>query len=323
MSTILSSMAMNMAEAQKRANYNGSQNILAELEKVNDIQRVFPWFPASDGTFHKYIKAKELGKGDFTDFNGGMPDIASVTDIKTMQILSMQANSAIDRMFFNNVTSKEQAVKIRQSQDFLNAQGFMQAFWDNVVYGNKAKGFEGFASITNKILAKKVWNAGANSANAVTSAYLIEFGEYAVCGRYAGATVPGLVTRDEGTHKTKTLDGKILYTVDTSLAISAGIEVYDDRALLRMANIATSGNSNLFNEKMALEMKNTLPNRGRNAVWLVNRTVLTQMESAILTKSNISYSRGEVEGFGELTHCVGIPVLLMDSIVDTEAVVGA
>lgn len=314
MATILSTSHLNLAEAQKRALYDGSRNILAELEQTHELLKVAPWYKSSNGTIHKYVKAKKLGAGGFVDINGGIPSLSSESDVEIMQICDYEGLSKVDEKLLSDC---EDPAAVRNSEDLMNAEGVMSDWESKVVYGSGD--FKGFANLRPAVETKRVWDAGA-SGNTCTSAWLVEWGEHGVNFRYPNAAQPGLINEDRGRALTTSNDGKggDMYAWIRFFAIKAGLHVYNEKCLLRQASIATTGTANLFNIKMAIEMKNVLPHKGRYATWLVNSTVMAQMENELYNKGNVQYSRREVEGFGTVLECLGIPVICVDAITDTE-----
>lgn len=314
MATILSTSHLNLAEAQKRALYDGSRNILAELEQTHEILRVAPWYPSSNGTIHKYVKAKKLGAGGFVDINGAIPTLSSETDVEIMQICDYEGLSKVDEKLLSDC---ENPKGVRDSEDLMNAEGMMCDWESKVIYGDAD--FKGLAMLRPAVEAKRVWDAGASGSNC-TSAWLVEWGDHGVNFRYPNAAQPGLINEDRGRSLVNAPNGAgEYYAWVRFFAIKAGLHVYNEKCLLRMASIATTGTTNLFNTKMAIEMKATLPHKGKYATWLVNSTVYAQMENELYNKANAQYSRKDIEGFGPILECLGIPVICVDAIVDTEA----
>lgn len=320
MATIISDSHLNLAEAQKREHYDGSAAIIAELEKTCDLLKVAPWFIASNGTYHTYVKAKKLGGGSFVQANGGIPTLSSQTDVEVLQICDFEAISKIDEKTINTAKYPE---KVRDSEDLLNAQGFLQSWTEKLMYGDGVNpdAFKGLAQLRPNLEENRVFDAGGTES-ACTSAWLIEFGEHAMNFRYPDASHPGLTNEDRGLTAGVAEDGNTIYTWNRLFSMKAGVQIFDERAVLRMANIKADG-SKPFDISIAIQMKNALPHRGAGAAWFVNRTVMSQIEKQLYDKSNISYSRREVEGFGPIAYVLGIPVLLWDDILDTETALTA
>ena len=313
MATILSTSHLNLVEAQKRALYDGSRGILAELEQTHELLKVAPWYPSSNGSIHKYVKAKKLGAGGFVDVNGPIPTLSSETDVEIMQVCDYEGLSKVDEKL---LADSEDPKAVRNSEDLMNAEGMMSDWESKLVYGSGD--FKGFATLRPAVEAKRVWDAGATGATC-TSAWLVEWGEHAVNFRYPNASQPGFINEDRGRALTTANSGSgDMFAWIRFFAIRAGLHVYNEKCLLRMASIATTGSSNLFDPKIGIQMKNTLPHKGKFATWLVNGTVMSQMEAALYEKGNVQYSRKEIEGFGSVLYCLGIPVICVDAITDTE-----
>lgn len=311
MATILSTSHLNLAEAQKRALYDGSRNILAELEQTHELLKVAPWYPSSNGSIHKYVKAKKLGKGGFVDVNGPIPTLSSQADVEIMQICDYEGLSKVDEKLLLNA---EDPASVRNSEDLMNAEGMMTDWESKLVYGDGE--FKGLAQLRPAVEAKRVWDCGGTGANC-TSAWLVEWGEHGVNLRYPNAAQPGFINEDRGRALTSAPAGNgDMFAWLRYFAIRAGLHVYNEKCLLRQASITSA---KPFDTAMAIEMKNTLPHKGKFATWLVNSTVMSQMENALFQKANVAYSRREIEGFGPVLECFGIPVICVDAITDTEA----
>jgi hypothetical protein len=70
-------------------------------------------------------------------------------------------------------------------------------------------------------------------------------------------------------------------------------------------------------------MKNQLPNVGRDAVGFGNRTAHAIVETMAYDKSNAAYSLQDIEGFGPVVRLVGIPIMMIETILDTESALTA
>jgi hypothetical protein len=97
----------------------------------------------------------------------------------------------------------------------------------------------------------------------------------------------------------------------------------DDRALQRIANIETAGASNIFSPATFIKAKNYLPMVGQNAVAFCNRTLKAQIDNDAYAKTNVWFSVVELEGYGPITRIAGIPLRMMEALIDTEATVAA
>ncbi len=317
MSVIVSTQNMNIVEAHKRDGYTNKLEFLLELAKRNDLLQFAPWYTSSDGSFHKSVKAVRLGKGQFTKINGAVPTISSTSDTVTDPITYYQADSIVDDTLLK--TAKDR-VKVRDSEDVANTQGFLNDWLYQLIYNTDAKdGLLGFAARRAAIDSKYTWSGGGSSGSQ-SSLYLMQFGQQGFNFRYPEGTKPGISTEDRGLNRVKTPDASgDMWAWIRHFEMIAGIEIKDERAMQRMANILVTAST--LSAATFIKMKNQLPDRGKDAVAFCNRTIHSIIENSAYEKSNMAYSIQDVEGFGPVTRFIGIPVMMMESILDTESVV--
>ena len=314
MATIVSTQAMNLVEAQKREGYKDSAAFLGELLKRNDLLQFAPWFASSDGAFHKWLQATRLGTGSFTKANGPVPIISSSSDSKVEPISFYQADSVVDDVILKTAKNK---AKVRDSEDVANLQGFTNDWIYQLMYGaNDKEGFKGLTARRASLDQKHTWGEGG-SGSTNSSIWLFEFGERGFNFRYPEGTQPGITGEDRGRMRVATpaADG-FMWAWLRHYEIAAGMEIKNEKALLRLANIAAGAST--LSVANWIKMKNQLPNVGRDAMGFCNRTVHAIIEAAAYEKSNMAYSIQDVEGFGPVTRFVGIPVMMMETILDTE-----
>ena len=321
MATVVSTDYMNLAEAQKREHYEGSAALLAEIIKHNDFFGLLPWFPSNTGTIHKSIKAKKLGEGSFIEVNGEIPTMSSETELQITQICGYGGVSKVDDKLLKVVTEPQKA---REAEDVMNLEGLLQGYCTKIIYGDASDpdAFKGLAELRNAITAKRVWSAGGTTANKQTSAWLIEFGERGVCMRYPSNAGAGFKNEDMGRiAEVNTSTGGTKYMWHRQYSIYGGLQVFNEKCLLRMANIEMGVTGKNFNIQKFLEMKNELPSHGKNAALLVNPDLYAELEYQLYEKSNLLYTRKEVEGFGDVLQVCGVPVVRAEAIKMTEAVI--
>ena len=67
-----------------------------------------------------------------------------------------------------------------------------------------------------------------------------------------------------------------------------------------------------------IKMKNFLPHKGMMAMAFGNRSLHAVVEFAAYNKTNMLFTIQDIEGFGPITKSVGVPVMTMEAILDTE-----
>lgn len=315
MSVIVSTQAMNIVEAHKREGYKDSASFLAELAKKNDLLNVAPWYHASNALFHKFTTASRLGKGDFVTVNGGIPIISSSADPKIERIASYQGDSIVDDKLLKTAVN---AAKVRDSEDVANTEGFVQDWISKLIYGNDpVDGLKGFAARRSGLDSKYTWGAGGN-ASTNSSLWMFEFGERGFNFRYPKGSSPGIKMEDKGQQYLSAPDGNgNMWAWVRHFEIYAGMELKNEKAMLRLANIESTGSTIPF--KTMIQMKNQLPNVGRDAVIFTNRTIHGIIEAELFDKTNLALSVSDVEGYGPVVRFSTIPILMMEAILDTES----
>ncbi|NCC13812.1 MAG: hypothetical protein EOM32_10630 [Spirochaetia bacterium] len=319
MATIVSTQAMNIVEAQKREGYTNAAEFLANLVKKNDLLNFAPWFTSTDGAFHKWVEATRLGAGSFTKANEAVPSISSGSDTKVEPVAFYQADSTIDDVVLK--TAKDKA-KARDSEDVANLEGFTQNWMYQLMYGaNATEGFTGLAARRAKLDSAYTFGAGGSGSD-LTSLWLFEFGERGFNFRYPAGMQPGITSEDRGRHKVPVPTGTgTFWAWIRHFEIAAGMEIKNQKALLRLANIESGGTD--ISPNTFIKMKNQLPQMGRDAVGFCNRTAHALIETGAYNKTNAAYSIADIEGFGPVAKVVGIPIMFWEGILDTESAITA
>jgi len=317
MSTLTSYANMTLAEAQRRAGYDAQANVIGELLKQHDFMAACPWFPASDGVFHKHLQATRLGKGSAGKANAPVATISSTADEVVEPIKIVEGNSVIDERVLD--TAKDR-LKVRDSEDAMNLEGLMQGWEYDLMYNNDTTypdSFKGLAQRRPSIGDYCVGGSGTGSD--LTSLWLFEFGPAGFNLRYSENGMPGIRNEDRGRQLVTAPTGTgQMWAFIRFYQIIAAMEIRDQRAMLRYANIETAGTSNTFNASTFIKFKNRLPKGGRDAVAFANRTLKGQIEAAAYDKSNASYTLLDIVNFGPVPAVAGVPVLMYESLLDTE-----
>lgn len=316
MAKILSYQPMNIVEAQRKAGFTNTAEFLGDLVRQNDILNFLPFLPANHGFFHEWTEANRLGKGAWGKANTAIPLISSGSDVQRASVFLYEGESQVDSRILEACDDK---MATRDAEDASNLEGFMQGWLDQLFYATgDADSFVGLSARRSDPSTEQVWDAGGSGVNC-TSLWLFEFGANGFNIRYPHGTQPGFSTEDKGMQR-------VLAPVGTGqmeawvrhYKMWGGIQIKRQNALLRMGSIDSS---NPFTADMFIEMKNTLPSRGRDAVAFANRDVHSMIEKEAWNKSNMAYSIADYEGFGPVTRVCGIPVMIAEAILSNEAAI--
>lgn len=234
----------------------------------------------------------------------------------------------------------------RADQDMNHIEGLFQLMESTLFYGSLSTNpgsFNGLATRFNNLESypngdqtwlPNVWNGGLASGNA-TSAWMIEFGEDSVYGIYPPNTPGGLNVRDLGemtkelASSTTSVSLNYMYQVlRTMLRWYMGIQIADERAVQRIANINPIAlSSSDFDENIFIQAKNMLPRNGEGSgtVIFVNRQLKTQIDIRAVSQKINAYTyfnSNETDVFGRsVTKFQNIPIYVAEKILSTETVV--
>jgi hypothetical protein len=228
-----------------------------------------------------------------------------------------EADSKIDDRILKTAKNR---LATRDSEDAMNLEGFITDWEYNLLHCNNIttpKGFKGLNQRRASLSDYCIGNSGTGSD--LTSMWIFELGPTGFNLRYSKSGMPGISNIDQGKHSIPAPTGSGNYWAwIRSYQIVAGMELRDQRAMLRLANIETAGTSNTFSASTFIKFKTRLPKGGRNAVAFTNRTLKGQIEAAAYEKANAAYSIADIVGFGPVPMVSGVPLLLWESILDTE-----
>ena len=315
---------MSLLEANKRAGYDRNEGFLMDLEKEHHSLDVLPFYPASDNSFHKYTKATVLGKGNWRDVNEGREHTYGSTESITspVQIFSAETNISDDVLRL-----ADNPGDVRDSENLLVAEGLVEDFMKAFIYGDydyatgtqtpNPKMMHGLANHRNKVDGEFCLSAGG-SGSALTSMYVVYFGEYGVNVRYnpkltGGSDGIGLSIRDEGAVWTQDHNGRDMKTWKTVYDLTAGLEVRRDKALVRIANIDTSAGAT-FPIDSVIKAIMTMPNGATGACILAPRAIEEMLMKYAFSASQYQITSSVIEGFGPLTRVMGVPVIREEAI---------
>ena len=309
---------MTLPEAFKRLEYDSLAASLGELAQMIDVLDVMPWMKATNGIFNRQFQASGLGAGAFSRPGTGIPTLASRGDLIEEPVKLYEGQSLVDERILQGV---DDPWVVRDSEDGLNMEGAFQDWAFNLFYGNDGLNPDNFLSFAMRRpaltgYAPYVFGGGAGSST--TDAWLMELSPNTLYLCYPpNSGTPGFHNEDRGRIYANSMSGTGQnYFWARLYQIWAGIVLRNQRALIRYANLATSGSSSLFTIPDFVRFgKNTLQNMGRNAFLFVNRNTKGALESqAYSDTKNGALTVQAIEGYGLVTFVAGIPVRMHEGI---------
>jgi hypothetical protein len=331
MALLTQNKPFTLAEANKMNGNLELGNLLADFQQRNTFLDECPWFPTTHGSYTEEFRAKYLDEGEFTEINAGIPQLGSTGDIIKEAVKMYEGESLVDDRLLQMA---EDPYLARDTRDRMNLEGILQGFNRRVLYPKNAGDDKAFKSLTerkNKIsesvtdpLCNFVFDAGGTGTG-LTSAWLFEFGRAGFHMIYNKAGSVGIKNEDKGMWKLPAADGN--GTADMWVRhyqVVAGIVEGSRHSCMRLANISLdpSDDAGFKPETLIERMLPYLSDpSGNGAALFVSRGVWGQINRALYDKSNIMYSRREIEGYGMVPEILGVVIRPWDAISQNETAI--
>lgn len=305
--------------------------LVQENQSVMDM----PFEQCNDGTSHLYNLSTALPTVSETMYGEGTPESKSQKAQERDTPTMVTGFSSVEEEMAK-VGGAPGAVRADEDENF--AEAMRQRVARLQFYANRAtnpRHFFGFATRYNTLTgvkAKNILSCGGTTANAQTSAYLVNWGPD-VHGIFPEGTTAGYQKKNLGRQVKTLANGNQLVVLQTQHLWHIGLIVKAWQSVVRVCNIevadalALTGNQaptsfNNFLHKMILARLRI--RRPGNKVWYVNDTIYGLLLRIATEKSSgavtIQAATTQFGNFEEL-RVYGMPVRRNDQILDTEAVV--
>lgn len=336
MSTFDINAQLTLVEVARRKDPKGDAAIIAEiLDQTNEVFQDIPWEEANGATFHRCTRRTSLPSGTARQYNSGVGTEASTTETVDEGMAMIESYAENDKALIDLFMNPAMA-RMQESRAFLEGLGqtFIKMLFNRALavnYGavsvNPAR-FNGFPERTKNIQANGlVVNAGG-SGNDTTSAYIVQWGKGKVfCTYPKGSPNVGVEHQDKGV---VTVSRATTGSPETNqfeayrdwFKINGGLVVHDPRCVARIANIETSGSSNLITEDLIIDVLSAMPNEGAGAVMYCNSKVKAQLWKRLKDKSNVFLSLDDLFGTKtKVLNILGVPIRRVDQIGNTETAI--
>lgn len=326
MATIATASQMTLLEMANRIDPKGGLMTIAEvLDENNPFLQDAPFVEANDTFSHTFTKRLSLPTGAVRGMNEGVSTEASQTIQAKAELALIEARAENDIKIIDSMPNPKSA-RMQESRSFM--EGIAQTHADLMLYGNnndEPKEFDGLATIMNSLSATtNVIGAGGTGAD-TTSIYVVQWGVDQVFGLYprGGGKTLGIGHTDMGIESVTDSNSKKFRAYVDVFELFTGLCVKDNRCIGRIANIESSGSTNIFDEDDLITLLNRMKNGGKGATIYCNKTIKTQMEILLKDKSNVNFTARHGEGLAgeEVLYFRGHPVKLCDAILDTETAI--
>lgn len=265
--------------------------------------------------------------------NDGIPTSAHKEATVTAPMSLFEVESKVDEEIIRLAGANKDAVRTRKDMIFVEAM--TQAVQEEIVYGSigdDVLGFNGLATMFDLSTAypngDSSWfynvQLAGGSGSDTTSIWVVEWGAEKAHLIYPKGTVGGLEISDKGLQRVDGVtSGTSFYAWCTQFKWRCGLYVQDERCVQRIANIESSGTSNIFDDDQLITALNRLPDMGENPMTriYVNRTLRTQMDIRVKDKNNVNYVN-VADAFGKpVLYFRGVPVQVCDAITNAETAI--
>lgn len=300
----------SLVEQAKRINPDGTQAQIVEVlnRKTGNILGEAPWLPSNDVWTNKTTRRGSLPTGSRRKLNarvaGSVSKSTEIMDV--MEQLEDYCN--VDAALVDSMPSP---ALFRSGEVDAFIEGLGQTIVSDVLYGNSnadPDSMHGIAARLGTLDGRFCIDEGGTGSD-VTSIYIVTWGQATAHLAYPKnmAASLGVQHTDKGLVTSETSDG-LMEVYRDHFVIRCGLVVRHPRAIARLANIETSGATNIFDEDNLITLLNNMETGPGTRIYC-NETILTQMQIRAKDKSNVYYTPGNSALSGEPPmYFQGVPI---------------
>lgn len=314
-----------------RLDPDGKVAVVVEMmTEMNEILKDMVWKEANNMTGHVTTVRTGLPEPTWRMLNYGVQPGKSTTTKVTDVCGMLEAYAEVDKELadLNGNTAE-----FRLSEDMAHIEGMNQALATQLIYGSvdidpeKITGFAARYSAQSTDKTKSGYNVidGEGSGADNTSIYLVGWGENTCHGIFPKGSKAGMTVEDKGQETLTDAAGGRYEGYRTHYQQKAGLCLRDWRSVCRIANIDVSDLAGATPADLITLMILAIHRVKRcpypkNLVFYANSTILQWLDVQAQSKTNVWLGMKEFAGEEVLTFR-GIPVRLVDAILDNESVV--
>jgi hypothetical protein len=313
-------------------------DIGAVYSRTEAILDDIPFFEANGKTFHRITVEDGMPSGTWRKINKGI----TATDSGTLQVdetIGLLENRAEADLVLARMSND--IPKFRKQKADRIVRGLAYQLATTFFYGDTAtypERFHGFSPRYDALAAKTdtfgantmgmlpVVSAGGSSSGAMSSIFLVGWGEGKVYGIYPQGSPMGIEQEDLGVIDLYDADGGVFRGYAEHFRVQQGLAVEDWRYVARLCNIDPAAT---INDAACLALLNglidltyALPSlTDCRPVFYANRKIFAHLTKLAYVKTNLALNIGEVYGEKNILNINGIPLRQSDSIVMTEATI--
>lgn len=320
-----------LVEQAKRLDPDGSLATIVEVlnRDMGDILTEFPWMPSNDVWTHKTVRRGTLPAGTWRKMNTGVgTEVSRTTEV--LDVIGMlETYAEYDKEYIDSMPN-DKVARMQEAAAFI--EGLGQTLVSAILYSDANADpdkMHGLAARLGTIDGEFVIDGGCSTASSVTSIYVVTPGQTEVHLIYPKNS-PTLGVKHTN------LGEVTITTATTGLAsasqfqgyrdhfqVKCGLVVRNPKCIGRVANIATSGTTNLFDEDDLITLLNEMKTNGNTRIY-ANQTIMTQGQIKLKDKTNVNWTAtpDALSGIPFLSF-QGIPVRKIDKdiLLNTESVI--
>lgn len=317
---ILDANGLTLVEVAKRHDPDGNLATITEvLAEINGTLQDAMWVESNDTWSNVTTRRSSNPTGSFRKLNSGVAPEKSgtVQVVDTIAILDSISKNDID--LINSFSNPAQA-RSDEAMTFVKGMGYTIA--GDIIYGNTITTPEQFTGLAPRLddiaAANNVINEGGTGSD-LTSIFVVDWGKDTAHMLYPKGSKAGLEHDDMGIKLVTDVGSNEFRAYVDYFSWKCGMAVKNNKSIGRIANIESSGASNIFDEDNLIILMNRMT-KGPGRRIYNNETIMSQMQIRLKDKTNVNFSVAQgLDGGGPVMMFNMVPVRQEDQILDTEA----
>ncbi len=321
--SVIGGKSITLSEHGKRLNPDGMVAKIVELlSQTNEILEDATWLEGNLQTGHRTTVRADLPEVSWRKLNYGVKPSKSKTKQVDDTCGMLEAYAEMDKAILElNGNDKE----FRLSEDSAFLEAMNQEFARVFAYGDTSltpEKYLGLAARFNTLDCENVINCGG-TGNTCTSVYLVVWGDNTAHFTFPKGSSAGLSQKDLGEVTLEDENGGRYQGMRTHFKWTPGLVIRDWRYVIRLANIDMSDLASISLNNKFIEAIGLIPslNMGK-AAFYCNRQLRTGLSLEASNKPNVQLTSENWEG-KLVTKFMGIPLRIVDAILNTEAALTA
>lgn len=304
------------------AKLSGNDRSIGLIEAVADVAPEVDRLPARsiNGLSYKTAIRTSYPKGGFRKFNQGVATSKSTFEQKTVECFPYQLRVVVDKQLADGHEDGPAGLQAIESAGSM--EGGKLDIGSQIIYGEQADelGFPGLAQGVN--LAEMGVNATGTTVGGGTSLWAVKLGEQHVNIVMGGGTVIDL--SDFRVETAYDDEGKGFVAYVAEITANVGLQVVNPNSIGCIYNITAQEGKGLTDKLIADLLAKKW--KGMPDLFITSRAANRQLQQSrtvvIQTGSGSKKATGDVENTAPWpTEAFGIPILVSDSVITTEAII--